>query len=328
MVDWMDDIQVPLIFIRDYLPRLSAAAVQVYLLALAARQRGLGLDCASLEEQLAQGEEVFLQAAEELARMGLLDPLRSSEALELTELKAQYLAQHYEARLCPEQPEQAVEELSEDQRLRALLLQIQQTFYPNNAEFSLLRLVDSCWNEYHFDESVIYMLFSEAAAQHKLHSRNYIRSIASHWHEEGVRSYEDLLRYQQEREELERLARELSRKLGYRQFTEADRRILHRWLFTYHFGRELIDEALERSVHKGDVPGLSYFDSILRAWYEAGLRDLDAVRAWEEQRRLKRKSGTSGRQRAARRVDFEDHHYNEDFYERMNVNLEDYADAD
>ncbi len=125
----------------------------------------------------------------------------------------------------------------------------------------------------------------------------YYIKIALNWANNGVRTPEDIDRYNTEFF----FGPKLLRALGIRNrnmTTDVENRFIEEWRTKYNYSDEVMIAACERAVtHKGSATGFGYVNGILKSWYEKGIRTIEDVEKLD-----KKPSGT--RKPASKGMDF------------------------
>ena len=109
----------------------------------------------------------------------------------------------------------------------------------------------------------------------------YMNRVAISWDEEGVASKEDAVSRTRAHNSLYRTVRKAFGIMG-RDLTSAEEKYIDAWYQTYGFTTDLIKEACDRTIMKAHNPSFAYADSILKSWFESGVKELDDVNAADE----------------------------------------------
>ena len=135
--------------------------------------------------------------------------------------------------------------------------------------------------DYHFEPAVVYAMIEDGRRRHKLQGPGYVKAIAESWHEAGIQTESDLNRYQQAREDLWSLSKQVGRYLNIHMTREHEHYLQH-WTEDFGFDWPVIEKALSTVVKIGR-PNFNYFDAILRNWHEAGLKTVEEIEAYDAQ---------------------------------------------
>ncbi len=109
----------------------------------------------------------------------------------------------------------------------------------------------------------------------------YMNRVAIGWNEEGIASKEDAVGRIKTHNALYKTVRKAFGIMG-RELTSPEEKYIDTWQQGYGFTIELIEEACERTIMKAHKPSFAYADSILKSWYESGVRQLTDVAAVDE----------------------------------------------
>jgi DnaD/phage-associated family protein len=117
-------------------------------------------------------------------------------------------------------------------------------------------------------------------------SVRYIEKMAVGLYDDGVTSLpalQECLKHKEQMDEVEGKIRKLF-GMSSRALTTKERRHIDAWLFTYHYGMDVITRAYEMTVDAIGKSSIPYTNSILERWNAAGLRTLDEIQKAEQER--------------------------------------------
>lgn len=325
---FLDDILVPSVFVADYMRELGHRALQVYLQSLMSMGPGRRVKSKDVRPFLGMEEEDFKAAICELAGRGIVATESDFSSYLMLDLKRQALDRYYRRKTSVSM-ETTAERMGESEERRSLLSSINDTFFHGLMGPAWYQAVDHWFAEYGFEESLVYHMFAAAAAADKLNGPNYLNSTAESYAKRGIRTFRDLTRHEEQRTEVRKVAFQVGKCLR-KSMTEFDIDIVHKWVADYGFGFPLIEVALRRAVRIKE-PNLNYFDSILKSWYEAGIRTREEAENFEKNRARAEKAERRAR-KSSRRPEFEQRSYDdaylEGFYGLAYADDADAADAD
>ncbi len=109
----------------------------------------------------------------------------------------------------------------------------------------------------------------------------YMNRVAIGWDEEGISTKDDAVRRIRTHNSLYKTVRKAFGIMG-RELTSPEEKYIDSWQQSYGFTIEVIEEACERTIMKAHSPSFAYADSILRNWYESGVKQLKDVTALDE----------------------------------------------
>ncbi|MGI6077248.1 MAG: DnaD domain protein [Fastidiosipilaceae bacterium] len=321
---------LPAIFIDVYLPQLSGYAVKLYLVLLRASEQGDRLTEEVLRHRCHCSQEQLDQAKRQLQDKELvfIDPLGVYRLRDPREIE---LAKLYRRRTSPE-PAHRVNDSNDSNNALAkqrelLVKNISDRYFNGMMSPTWYNDIDNMLNEYHFELPVVYSLFSEAHRRNAL-NRNYIKEMALDWHRKGIVTYTDLARESEKWYKTRTITYQIGKMLR-RQMTAFDESIVDRWLNEFGYDMTVIELAMSKTTAI-QQPNLKYIDSILKNWYEKGLKDRDAVEAYEikrkeERNRQRRQTDRRGRSRGGRSDNvgnFDQRQYSETFFDSLVADID------
>ncbi len=236
------DIQLSQKFIDDHLAKANGDFLKVYLYTL--RHSGEGVGEEQIADALNMTEKDVRRAIAYWEKEGVLSP-------------------------GPERREVDVMRLSEDDEFRALLHALQnylnRRFTQNDAE-----IIGYMYDQLGFSAELIEYLFELCKQKGKTGLR-YIEKVARSWYEKDIRTIEDA------RKDTAIFAAEIGTVqkhmgLSSRELAKSELDHIDRWLRTWKMPMDIICEACSRTVLSTGKPSFAYADSILRSWYEAGIK--------------------------------------------------------
>lgn len=134
-------------------------------------------------------------------------------------------------------------------------------------------------NNYKMKPEIMAQAFSYCIHNKKIKRFNYIESVISSWHDEGVCDMDTMSEYLEKRNDRFYIYSRISRALGFnnRILTEAEMKTIDKWVDDWGFSMEMILKCLDNST-KITNPNLHYFDSILNKWYDSGYKTVDDLK--------------------------------------------------
>jgi len=144
------------------------------------------------------------------------------------------------------------------------------------------------------DGEYLLLLLAHCAKTGKKSVR-YVEKMAVGLYDEGVTSLaalQECLKRKEEADEVEGQIRTLF-GMSSRALTAKERRHVDAWLFTYHYGMDVITRAYEMTVDAIGKSSIPYTNSILERWNAAGLRTLDEIQKAEEERNAAPKTASA-----------------------------------
>ncbi len=146
--------------------------------------------------------------------------------------------------------------------------------------------IDLWFKKYNFDEEVMIALFRYCFNRSALH-RNYIQTVAEAWHQNNIKTFNDLELYSEKQEKLKTLGNTISKKLNLnRQLSQYEEGYLSRWNLDYGYNFDIIELALKKTTSKAHF-SFDYLDKMLTDWHDRKLKTPNDVQNYLSQTRTK-----------------------------------------
>ena len=149
--------------------------------------------------------------------------------------------------------------------------------------------IDLWFKKYCFDEQVMISLFDYCFHKSALH-KNYVKAVAEAWNQAGVKTYEELEVYSQQKDRLNFIKKDISKKLRrYNPLTEFEENYIENWVINYGYNMDVISIALKKSASKAN-PTFEYYDKLITDWHDKKLKTADDVNNYLSEIKAKKKS--------------------------------------
>ena len=136
--------------------------------------------------------------------------------------------------------------------------------------------IDLWFKKYEFDEQVMVSLFDYCFGKSALH-KNYVQTVAEAWFKNDIKTYNDLDKYYQKRDNMTKIKKAIAKKLGrYTAFTEFEEEYIEKWVIDYGYSLDVINLALKKTTSKAN-PTFDYFDKLLTDWHDRKLKTPEEV---------------------------------------------------
>ena len=133
-------------------------------------------------------------------------------------------------------------------------------------------------NDYKMKPEIMAQAFSYSINNKKKKAFSYIESIITAWHDEGINDIDTMVEYLEKRNDRFSIYSRVSKALGFnRTLTEAEMKLIDRWVDEWSFSMEMILKCLDNST-KINNPNLNYFDKILSEWYKNGYKTIEDLK--------------------------------------------------
>ncbi len=179
--------------------------------------------------------------------------------------------------------------------------------------------IDIWFSKYNFDEQVMIALFDYCYKRSALH-RNYIQTVAEAWSSNKVKTWNDLDKYYEKQEILNKYKKAIAKKLGkYNGLTQYEEAYIENWVLNFGYDMSIIELALKRTTLKQN-PTFEYINTIITDWHDRNLKTPAEITAFIEQRK-KLSKDTKDLQKQVNKSNYEQRQYdNLDFLYANNMN--------
>lgn len=169
-----------------------------------------------------------------------------------------------------------VEELS-DNKVKDLLKSIEKLLgrILSPKEVSLYL---SFMKDFNFSPEVIVLLVDYCISKGKNDSR-YIEKIGMNWNDNNIKSLEDAQTFIKFHEDKWINIRKVLKYLGIQsgEVMKPQEEMIEKWLLTYNFPLDVIFKSCDICFQRINKAEFKYIDSILKNWYEAGIKSTEDV---------------------------------------------------
>ena len=149
--------------------------------------------------------------------------------------------------------------------------------------------IDLWFTKFGFDEQVMIALFDYCYKRSALH-RNYIQTVAEAWSSNKVKTWNDLDKYYEKQEILNKTKKTIAKKLGkYNGLTQYEEAYIENWVSNFGYDMNIIELALKRTTFKQN-PTFEYINNIITDWHDRNLKTPSEITAFLEQRKKQEKN--------------------------------------
>lgn len=311
----LSDTLVPDIFLSDIMPRLTPEAVKVYLYCIflskyhkEARPEDLA---ARLDMSLDSVNAAFIiLEQEELI-------VRTRDMVSLTNIKEKALSRFYRKKttsdLEPEDQQKNQANIKRNQCINS----INKMFFQGLMAPGWYAAIDNWFATFRFDEDVMVSLFKYCYDNNAMNIK-YVEKVAVTWANHGITSHWELEKYMEACEKTKEIGKTIAKalRLG-KKLTAYEEKYLEIWLNEYGYDMPIIEEALKLTVGKSTP--FKYAHNILTNWNKEGIRNMEQLKAYLEASAEKRNKGKGAAQKGkvAHRDNFQQHQYDDEFYDNL-----------
>lgn len=148
--------------------------------------------------------------------------------------------------------------------------------------------IDLWFKKYGFDEQVMISLFDYCFNKSALH-KNYVKTVAEAWNKSNIKTYEDLEAYSEKQEKMNKIKKEISKKLGrYSPLTQFEEAYIEKWILDYGYDLKVINIALKKTTSKAN-PSFDYLDKLISDWHDRNLKTESDVNNFLQEIKKKKK---------------------------------------
>lgn len=133
-------------------------------------------------------------------------------------------------------------------------------------------------------------------------SMRYIETVATSWHERGIRTAMEAKEYSAGYNK-DSFAVMKAFGINARKPAAPEQKLIDRWFKEYGFSREVVVEACARTISAIHNPSFQYTDKILSDWKKAGVKGLPDIRELDTRRAAAKEESAQTRERRLQRYD-------------------------
>lgn len=310
----LSDTLVPDIFLSDVMPRIPSDAVKVYLYCILLSKYKKEARAEDLSAKLDLSVDTVNAAFIILEQEALI--VRTPKIVSLTDIKEMELKKLY-TRKTTSDTDQVLQKSATHIKRNQCIDSINKMFFQGLMAPSWYTAIDNWFQSFRFDEDVMVSLFKYCYDNNALNVK-YIEKVAATWSQKGINNHWELEKYMETCERTRDIGKTISRalRLG-RKLTSYEEKYLEIWLNEYGYDMTIIEEALERTAGKTN-PNFKYIHSILTAWNIEGIKNRDQLKSYMESAPARSSNNDNSSGKVARRDNFQQRQYDDDFYDKLN----------
>jgi len=308
------DTLIPDIFITEYMPSMDCGMTKVYLHCLFMSKHKKQTTAEDISKKLELDITKVKDSFAHLENLGLIT--RKDNSIIITDLKEKEIRKLYRMKLTST-PEEAALSSERNKKRNSVIRDINNKFFQGVMSPSWYTDIDAWFDNYHFEEDVMFALF-EHCYIHKGLAKQYIVKVADNWHSKNIRNSFDLDKYSIENQKLRDIMLKITKKIKKQGYpTEYEEAYVEKWVTAYGFSFEIIELALKRTTATLN-PSFEYINKILTDWFDRGLKDKEAIIAYEKSR----KQTPSGKAKAneatvPQKGNFEQRKHDDDYFDNI-----------
>ena len=279
-------VPLPIEFINKYMLNANATYVKVYLYGLAKCYEGdEDISAAAIAEALDILETDVSKAWRYWKKVGLVhsegkgtivfDPIPMSEA------KSEAVKEH-----TPEQAKEdnekasSMKEISKamgiNPKMKETVATAEQLLKKTLSQREIMSLYNFM-SEYSMTQEMVLVLLEYCVTMDKTHF-SYVEKVAEGWHSQGINSLDDATKVLNRLLKEMRMQKKCKKMFGLeRELSQTESNYIARWVSEFSMTEPMIRNAYERTVANTGKIAMPYMNSILKTWYEKGIKTVSQI---------------------------------------------------
>ena len=268
-----DDINVPEVFISEYLTAASGDYVKIYFYCLFLCKHKIDITPLVLSKKLSFPINIIEQGLKYWEENNIL--IRKGDSYIVADLKQLEVNKLYKPKLSLSS-EDAIKNTEKNIYRSQAITAISEMFFQGVMSETWFADVNLLFSKYMFDEDVVISLFNYCYNRQALH-RKYLFTVADAWAKNGIKTQNDLDKYSLNYEKAIQIKKTIAKKLGLsRKLSQYEEAYVEKWVFEFNYPLEIIEMALKKTTSKTN-PSFDYIDKILTDWHERNLNSVEAI---------------------------------------------------
>lgn len=274
------ETSIPDIFFSEHLAQIPGDYLKIYMYMIFLSKYGKDIKLNDLSKKLNIPLKTVNDGIKFLEEMKLLT--KKSNGFIIVDLQELTLHNLYTPNLTISK--EKIAQTSKNQSRAKAIEHINNMYFQGIMGPSWYNDIDIWFNKYHFDEQVMIALFDYCYKRSALH-RNYVQTVAEAWSSNKVRTWNDLDKYYEKQEILNKYKKIISKKLGkYNGLTQYEEAYIENWVLNYGYDMNIIEIALKRTTLKQN-PTFEYINTVITDWHDRNLKTPAEINAFIEQRK-------------------------------------------
>ena len=283
----LSDIEIPDLFILNYLGTLEGIDVKVYLYLVFMCKRNIEIEMTALAKRLFISEQELNFSIDRLQTEGLI--VKNTHGFNIVDLKEIEINKSY----IPKMENKRNKEQTEQEKKRiAAAYAINESFFQGIMSIGWYSDIGTMFENYMFSEEVMIALFHYCQEKKAL-TKKYVHAVAENWYKAGVKTFEQLEDYFENYDKIQKIKQKIVKNLKLnRNLTTYEEQYIDTWIKEYNYGIDMIEAALKRTVNVSN-PTLSYINGILSNWHKKGYKTLSDVEGNEKEKTTEKTKTTT-----------------------------------
>ncbi len=275
---------IPDIFFSEYLSEIPGDYLKIYLYLSFLSKYGKDIKVNDMSKKLGLSIKVITEGISHLEKNGLI--LKKTNGFIIVDLQEVTLNNLYTPNLTPSK--EKIEQTVKNQSRAKAIDHINNMYFQGIMGPSWFNDIDLWFKKYNFDEQVMIALFDYCYNRSALH-KNYVQTVAEAWGNNKIQTWNDLELYDQKREKLQTIKRNVAKKLGKRSgLNQYEEGYIENWVLDFGYDMNIIEIALKKTTSKQN-PTFDYFHHIISDWHDKNLKTPVEIENYMEQRKKQAK---------------------------------------
>ncbi len=297
------ETMIPDIFFSEYLSELPGDYLKIYLYIIFLSKYGKDIKLNDLSKKLNIPLKSINEGMKFLEEHGLIT--KKTTGYIIADLQEVTLHNLYTPNLTISK--EKVEQTAKNKSKSKAIEHINNMYFQGIMGPSWYNDIDLWFRKYYFDEQVMIALFDYCYKRSALH-RNYVQTVAEAWATNKVKTWNDLDKYYQKQENLNKIKKSIAKKLGkYNGLTQYEEAYIENWVLNFGYDMNIIEIALRRTTFKQN-PTFEYINNIITDWHDRNLKTPDEINAFLEQRK-KQERNTKDLKSKVNKANYEQRNY-------------------
>ncbi len=278
------ETSIPDIFFSEYLSQLPGDYLKIYLYMIFLSKYGKDIKLNDLSKKLNIPLKTINDGIKFLEENKLL--LKKTTGYVIVDLQEATLHYLYTPNLT--MSKEKVQQTAKNQSRAKAIEHINNMYFQGIMGPSWYNDIDLWFRKYNFDEQVMIALFDYCYNRSAMH-KNYIQTVAEAWASNNVKTWNDLDKYYEQQENLNKIKKSIAKKLGkYNGLTQYEDAYIENWVQNFGYDMNIIEIALKRTTLKQN-PTFEYINTVITDWHDRNLKTSAEVNAFIEQRKKQAK---------------------------------------
>ena len=276
---------IPDIFFSEHLSELPGEYLKIYMYLIFLSKYGKDIKLNDLSKKLNIPLKSINEGLKFLEEHSLIT--KKTTGYIIVDLQEQTLHNLYTPNLT--MTKEKVEQTAKNKSKAKAIEHINNMYFQGIMGPSWYNDIDLWFRKYCFDEQVMIALFDYCYKRSALH-RNYVQTVAEAWAANKVKTWNDLDKYYEQQEGLNKIKKSIAKKLGkYNGLTQYEEAYIENWVLNFAYDMNIIEIALKRTTFKQN-PTFEYINNIITDWHDRNLKTPSEITAFLEQRKKQEKN--------------------------------------